>query len=126
MTSAGVIILILFKSFNDWTFSTESFAPLNSFLLWIKVTFFAILDNSIVQSNAESPPPEITIFLSLKISGSRIKYNTPLFSNFSIPSKEGFLGWNPPSPPAITRIGAWCFVPLLVVHHLLLLDLYQP
>ena len=49
-------------------------------------------DNSITQSNAESPPPEITIFLLLKIFGSLMKYKTPLFSKFSIPSKLGFLG----------------------------------
>ena len=68
-----------------------------------------------VQSNAESPPPAIITFLSLKVWGSLMKYKTPLSSNFWIPSKVGFLGWNPPSPPAITTIGALWTVPLSVI-----------
>ena len=63
--SAGVISRILFLFFRSLTFSTESKAPLNSFLLWINVTLAFILARYIVQSKAESPPPAIITFLFL-------------------------------------------------------------
>ena len=79
------------------------------------MTSEAILDKKIAQSKAESPPPEITTFLSRYNSGSLIIYSTPLSSKSAILGIKGFLGSKLPKPPAIATIFAWCFVPLLVV-----------
>ena len=68
-----------------------------------------------LQSKAESPPPAITTFLFLYISGSLIIYSIPLSSNISSFSSWGFLGSKLPNPPAIATTGAWCLVPLFVV-----------
>ena len=113
--SAGVIILILFWFFNSLAFSTESSAPRNSFLRCTNVTSVLIFAKKILQSNAESPPPAITTFLFLYISGSLIMYSIPLSSNISSFSNWGFLGSKLPNPPAIATTGAWCLVPLFVV-----------
>ena len=51
---------------------------------------FANFDSSIAQSNAESPPPKIQIFLFLKSFLFLTEYKTVLFSNFSIPLIENF------------------------------------
>ena len=73
ITWAGVKTSIFPSFFRSWTFDTDSSAPLNSFLLWIRITFLAISDRNKVQSNAESPPPAIKTTLSLYFSGSLIK-----------------------------------------------------
>ncbi len=52
--------------FNSFILSTFDCAPLNSSLLWTIVTL-ELLDNSIAQSIALSPPPNITTDFSLKI-----------------------------------------------------------
>ena len=66
---------------------------------------FANFDSSIAQSNAESPPPKIQIFLFLKSFLFLTEYKTVLFSNFSIPLIENFRGSNEPTPPAIIIFG---------------------
>ena len=50
------------------TFISDSGAPLNASLLWIRVTCAPIFCNSNVQSRALSPPPKITTLLSLNTS----------------------------------------------------------
>ena len=114
-TSPGVISCIFALSFNSCTFSTESNAPRNSLRLCTKVTLEATSVKKILQSSAESPPPAMTTSLSLYNSGSLMIYSTPLSSKSAIFGMGGFLGSKLPSPPAIATIGAWCFVPLLVV-----------
>ena len=59
-------------SLSSLTFWTLDSAPLKPSLLWIKFTL-DVLDNSIAQSNAESPPPNIETVLSLKIDLSLIE-----------------------------------------------------
>ena len=68
-----------------------------------------------VQSKAESPPPEIITFLFLKKLGSLIIYSTPLPSNISKLLMFGFLGSKLPKPPAIATTFELCIVPLLVI-----------
>ena len=89
---------------NSLILSTLDWAPLNSSLLWIKVTFDDF-DNSIAQSKALSPPPKITTDLSLKIVLSLIEYRTVFPSNLSALFVGNFLGSNDPTPPAITIFG---------------------
>ena len=72
--TVGVIISSLFLSFNCWILLTESTAPLNWFLLCIKVTLLAISDRTIVQSSAESPSHDITTFFPWNFFGSTILY----------------------------------------------------
>ena len=95
---------IFFSFSNSFIFSTLEGAPLNSSLLCINVTF-EFLESSIAQSNALSPPPKITTFLSLKILLSFIEYKTVFSSNFSQFFVGNFLGSKEPTPPAITIFG---------------------
>jgi len=53
--------------------------------------------------------------LPLKIFLSFIEYKIDLFSNFSCPSTENFLGSNDPTPPAIMTFGVVNEVPLFVL-----------
>ena len=77
-------------------------APLNASLLCTRLMDFAILDNSTVQSSAESPPPNIKIFLSLYLSTDLTAYSTPFVRNLSGSSIfGGLLGSKDPAPAAI-------------------------
>ena len=101
----GVFTIIL-PSFSFFLISFKvCAAPLNSFLLWIRVISFE-LESSKAQSKAESPPPKIDSFLFLKRSLLVTEYNICLPSNFSASFKESFLGSKDPTPPAMIILGA--------------------
>ena len=62
----------------------------------------AVLDNSTVQSRAESPPPNINTSLFLYLSIDLTAYSTPLLINLSgFSIFGGLLGSNDPAPAAI-------------------------
>ena len=73
--------LIIFFWLSSLIFLTLAGAPLNSSLLCISETF-EVLDSSIAQSSALSPPPKIATDLFLKIVLSLIEYRTEMPSNF--------------------------------------------
>ena len=99
---------------NVLTLSTLACDPLNSSLLCINLTL-ELADNSIAQSKAESPPPNIETVLSLKILLSLTEYKISFSSNFSHSFTKNFLGSKEPTPPAIIIFGALNSFPFLVL-----------
>ena len=109
-----VSISILSCFSNSLTLWILAFAPLNSSLRCISLTL-ELVDSSIAQSKAESPPPNIEIALSLNIVLSLIEYNISFPSNFSHSFTKNFLGSKEPTPPAIIIFGALNSFPLFVL-----------
>ena len=105
---------------NALTLSTLACAPLNSSLLCINLTL-ELADNSIAQSKAESPPPNIETVLSLKMFLSLTEYKISFSSNFSHSFTKNFLGSKEPTPPAIIMLDTLNSYPFIVLINQLLL-----